>query len=62
MENLKSRELSFKNVMFSMAIIMLVWAVVWYPFYYFVFPKNLSTTMSNLIGISREYLGPVNTK
>ena len=49
MENLKSRELSFKNVMFSMAIIMLVWAVVWYPYYYFVFPKNLSTTMSNLI-------------
>ena len=56
MENLKSRELSFKNVMFSMAIIMLVWAVVWYPFEYFVFPKDLSNNLSNLIYISREYL------
>lgn len=56
MGNLKSRKLNFKNVMFSMGVIMLVWAVVWYPFYYFVFPKDLSTTMSNLIGISREYL------
>ena len=56
MQNLKSKQLNFKNVMFSMAVIMLVWAVVWYPFYYFVFPKDLSTTMSDLIGISREYL------
>ncbi len=56
MGNLKSRKLSFGKVMFSMAVIMLVWAVVWYPFYYFVFPKDLSTTMSDLIGLSREYL------
>lgn len=56
MENLKTKQLNFKNVMFSMAVIMLVWAVVWYPFYYFVFPKDLSTTMNDLIGISREYL------
>lgn len=56
MENLKSRKLNFKNVMFSMAIIMLVWSVVWYPFEYFVFPKDLSNNLSNLIYISREYL------
>lgn len=56
MGNLKSKKLNFKNVMFSMAVIMLVWAVVWYPFQYFIFPKDLSTTTSNLIGISREYL------
>lgn len=56
MENLKSKQLDFKNVMFSMAVIMLVWAVVWYPFEYFVFPKDLSIAMSDLIGISREYL------
>ena len=56
MENLKSKQLNFKSVMFSMAVIMLVWAVVWYPFYYFVFPKDLSTIMSDLIGISREYI------
>ena len=56
MENLKLKRLNFKNVMFSMAVIMLVWAVFWYPFQYFVFPKDLSTTMSNLIGISREYI------
>ncbi len=56
MGNLKSKQLNFKNVMFSMAVIMLVWAVIWYPFQYFVFPKDLSTTMNNLIGISREYI------
>lgn len=56
MENLKLKQLNFKKVMLSMAIIMLVWSVVWYPFYYFVFPKDLNETMSNLIGISREYL------
>ena len=56
MENLKLKQLNFKNVMFSMAIIMLVWFVVWYPFYYFLFPKDLSTTMSNLIGLSCQYL------
>ena len=56
MENLKLKQLNFKNVMFSMAVIMLVWSVVWYPFYYFVFPKDLSTTMSNLIGLSCQYL------
>lgn len=56
MQNLKSKQLNFKNVMFSMAVIMLVWAVVWYPFYYFIFPKDLSTTMSDLISISCQYL------
>lgn len=56
MVNLKTKQLNFKNVMFSMAVIMLVWAVFWYPFQYFVFPKDLSTTMNDLIGISREYL------
>ena len=56
MKNLKLKQLNFKNVMFSMAIIMLVWSVVWYPFYYFVFPKDLSITMSNLIGLSCQYL------
>lgn len=56
MENLKSKQLNFKKVMFSMAVIMLVWAMVWYPFEYFVFPRDLSTTINNLIEISREYL------
>ena len=56
MKNLKSRKLNFGKVMFSMGIIMLIWALFWYPFYYFVFPENLSTQMNNLIAISREYL------
>lgn len=42
--------------MFSMGVIMLIWALFWYPFYYFVFPENLSTQINNLIAISREYL------
>ena len=56
MKNLKSRKLSFGKVMFLMGVIMLIWALFWYPFYYFVFPENLSTQMNNLIAISREYL------
>lgn len=56
MKNLKSRKLSFGKVMFSMGVIMLIWVLFWYPFYYFVFPENLSTQMNNLIAISREYL------
>lgn len=56
MGNLKSKKLSFTKVMFSMLVIMLVWSVVWYPFEYFVFPKDLSDNLNNLIYISREYL------
>ncbi len=56
MESLKSKKLNFKNVMFSMGIIMLAWAVFWYPFEYFVFPENLSPQISCLLAISREYL------
>ncbi len=54
MESLKSKKLTFKNVMFSMLVIMLVWATFWYPFEYFVFPKNLSQNIGLLISISRE--------
>lgn len=56
MENLKSRKLDFGQVIFSMAVIMLFWTIFWYPFEYFVFPRDLSTTINNLIEISREYL------
>lgn len=50
-----SKKLSFKRVMLSMGIIMLIWGF-WYPFYYFVFPENLSQNLKNLISISREYI------
>lgn len=56
MDKTNYRQLSFKKVMFSMGIIMLFWALFWYPFYYFVFPENLNVLVSNFIGISREYI------
>lgn len=56
MENLKSKKLNFKSVMFSTLVIMLVWATFWYPFEYFMFPKNLSENMDFLISISREFI------
>ena len=56
MENLKSKQLSFKKVMLSMGIIMLVWTTFWYPFDYFIFPENLNEGVKNFLGICREYL------
>ena len=56
MKNPPSKKLSFGKVMFQMSIIMIVWAIFWYPFYYFVFPENLSIQVNHLIAISREYL------
>lgn len=56
MDKTNYRQLSFKKVMISMGIIMIVWAIFWYPFYCFVFPENLNVLVSNFIGISREYI------
>lgn len=56
MENLKSNKLILGKVIFSMGIIMLTWALFWYPFDYFIFSENLSTQIEHLLAISREYL------
>ena len=56
MQIIKNEDLSFKKVMFSMMVIMLVWAVFLYPFYYFVFPSDMSESLKNFIGVTREYI------
>ena len=56
MDKFNYKTLSFKKVMISMGVIMIFWAVFWYPFYLFIFPKNMNEIVEYVIGVSREYI------
>lgn len=53
---IKNNNLTFSKIMWSMAIIMGIWAVFWYPFDLFIFPENLDENIKNILGLSRELL------
>ena len=54
--NIKNNNLTFSKVMWSMTVIMGVWAIFWYPFDWFVFPENLNENIEHILGLSRELL------
>lgn len=56
MTSIKNNDLTFSKVMWSMALVMGVWAIFWYPFEWFIFPENLSENMQHILGLSRELL------